>query len=67
MLLLEGHGKSAELDGLLASAISGARRLGLHRMGNAELTASAPFTFYDRVVAAVTPPHIRTEIGIRIW
>lgn len=67
MLLLDGQAKSSDLDILLVSAISGARRLGLHRLGDAELTASTPFTFADAVIAAWTPPHIRTEIGIRIW
>ncbi|KAJ5736621.1 uncharacterized protein N7483_001746 [Penicillium malachiteum] len=48
---------------VLATVITGARRLGLHRLGDAPLNAStSPYGF-----AATEPSHIRTDIGIRIW
>ncbi|OQE42208.1 hypothetical protein PENCOP_c004G00338 [Penicillium coprophilum] len=62
MLLLDAKESSLELDAVLVTAISGARKLGLHRLGNATLDASL---FHDLTTAE--PPHIRTEIATRIW
>ncbi|RAK95978.1 putative C6 transcription factor [Aspergillus ibericus CBS 121593] len=62
MLLLDGQEDPAALDVILVSAISGARRLGLHFLGEAKLAvpqgAGSKFAMES---------HIRTEIGIRIW
>ncbi|KAJ5373145.1 hypothetical protein N7517_005151 [Penicillium concentricum] len=62
MLLLDAKASSLELDAVLVTAISGARKLGLHRLSNATLDASI-----DYGLATAGPPHIRTEIAIRIW
>ncbi|PWY96137.1 hypothetical protein BO94DRAFT_619318 [Aspergillus sclerotioniger CBS 115572] len=61
MLLLDGHGDPSTLDVILATAIAGARRLGLHLLGDAKLAAASI------IGPESTEPHIRTEIGIRIW
>lgn len=69
MLLLDGQEESLALDAILVTAISGARKLGLHRLGDARLDAStSPATSLDdNSPASAEPPHIRTEISIRIW
>ena len=71
MLLLDGQEASLTLDAILVAALSGAQKLGLHRLGDAKLQASAsPFTDLSPSHASavsVEPPRIRTEIGIRIW
>lgn len=61
MLLLDTTDPSLELDAVLVTAIAGARKLGLHRLGKAPLNASLPLDF------TAEPPQIRTEVGIRIW
>ncbi|KAI4264512.1 MAG: hypothetical protein L6R42_000377 [Xanthoria sp. 1 TBL-2021] len=70
MLLLDGQEGSLALDAILATAISGAQKLGLHRLGDAKLQASAlpiAHSSPDNGSSASTePPRIRTEIGIRI-
>ena len=69
MLLLDGQEGLLMLDAILVTAISGAQKLGLHRLGDARLEASASSTsfFEDDSSKSTEPPHIRTEIGIRIW
>jgi hypothetical protein len=64
MLLLDTKESSLELDAVLVTAIAGARKLGLHRLGNATLDAT-PSLHYGSVTAE--SPQIRTEIAIRIW
>ena len=69
MLLLDGQEELSNLDALLVTAISGARKLGLHGLGDAKLEISIPSdTFIDdssRLLQETV--NIRTEIGIRIW
>ena len=69
MLLLDGQEGSLALDAVLVTAISGAQKLGLHRLGDARLQAYAsPTSSTENGSSTSTePPHIRTEIGIRIW
>ncbi|CAG8085674.1 unnamed protein product [Penicillium salamii] len=64
MLLLEAKETTLELDAVLATAIVGARRLKMHRLGNPGLTRSA---FSAHVPGTAELHHIRTEIAIRIW
>jgi hypothetical protein len=68
MLLLDGQEGSLALDAVLVTAISGAQKLNLHRLGDAILdpSASSPATLSDGSPGAV-PSHIRTEVGVRIW
>ena len=69
MLLLDGQEGSSALDAILVTMISGAQRIGLHRVGNARLETS-PFSTPssgDGSLPWTEPPHVRTEIGIRIW
>lgn len=69
MLLLDGQERPLELDAILVTAISGAQKLGLHRLGDAKLEALASPTSSseDGSLTSAEPPRIRTEIGIRIW
>ncbi|KAL9075589.1 MAG: hypothetical protein Q9157_003971 [Trypethelium eluteriae] len=69
MLLLDGQEGSLALDAILVTAISGAQKLGLHQLGNARLQVSAPSTSSpeDGSITAMDPPHIRTEVGVRVW
>ena len=69
MLLLDGQEESLVLDAILVTAISGAQKLGLHQLGEARLDASASPTpsSEDGLSVSTEPPHMRTEIGIRIW
>lgn len=69
MFLLDGYEDSLELDALLVTAISGSRRLGLHRLGeaNLKLEASIPNTLPSDGSQFTMSPVIRTEIGVRIW
>ncbi|EAW25557.1 putative C6 transcription factor [Aspergillus fischeri NRRL 181] len=69
MLLLDGQENSLALDAVLVTAISGARKLGLHRLGGIKLDASASHLapLENGTSALVEPGHIRTELGIRIW
>ena len=69
MLLLDGQEGSLALDVILVTAISGARKLGLHRLGDARLEASAPAIPASQNGSSIwtEAPHIRTETGIRIW
>lgn len=64
MLLLDTKVTLLELDAVLVTAISGARKLGLHRLGNVTLEA---FPSVDYGSATAEAPHIRTEVAIRIW
>jgi len=64
MLLLDGQVGSLALDAVLVTAISGAQKLGLHRLGDANLEATPS---EDGSSTTTEPPSIRTEIGIRIW
>ena len=69
MLLLDGQEETLELDAALVTAISGAQKLGLHRLGDAKLEASASLfsSFDSNPPVSADPSHIRTEIGVRIW
>ncbi|KAL4998976.1 hypothetical protein BDV10DRAFT_200976 [Aspergillus recurvatus] len=69
MLLLDGQEGPLALDAVLVTAISGARKLGLHRLGDIRLDASASHSapLENGTSAPAEPLHIRTEIGIRIW
>jgi len=69
MLLLDGQEESLALDAILVTAISGAHKLGLHRLGDARLEAwpSPTASSENGSLTSTEPPHIRTEIGIRIW
>ncbi|KAL8835901.1 MAG: hypothetical protein Q9170_003128 [Blastenia crenularia] len=68
MLLLDGQEATLELDAILVTAISGAQKLGLHRLGDAKLEASeSPAPSRDGSSILADPPRIRTEMGIRIW
>lgn len=69
MLLLDGQEGSFALDAVLVTAISGARKLGLHQLGNITLDASASQSapLGNGTTQPAEPLHIRTEIGIRIW
>ena len=69
MLLLDAQDGSLALDAILATAISGAQKLGLHRLGDARLEPSASPTSPSEGGSSTSmePPHIRTEIGYRIW
>ncbi|PWN34865.1 uncharacterized protein FA14DRAFT_160285 [Meira miltonrushii] len=63
MILLDGQEDRATLDNILACAISGARSLGLHKLGRAELGP-----LIGQGGSSMTMPnHIRTELGVRIW
>lgn len=64
MLLLDTKVTLLELDAVLVTAISGARKLGLHRLGNITLEASPSLDYGS---ATAESPHIRTEVAIRIW
>ena len=64
MLLLDGQQDKLALDAILVTAISGAQRLGLHRLSDVKLVPSR------LVIDASTvsmEPHVRTEIAVRIW
>ncbi|KAL4810807.1 hypothetical protein BDV18DRAFT_155420 [Aspergillus unguis] len=65
MLLLDAKDSSLALDAVLVTAIAGARKLGLHRLGHITLDAS-PAVGYG-FPATAKSPHIRTEIAIRVW
>ncbi|KAJ5211870.1 uncharacterized protein N7498_003516 [Penicillium cinerascens] len=65
MLLLDAKDSSLALDAVLVTAISGARKLGLHRLGH--ITLDALPVVGDDFSATTEPPHIRTEIAIRLW
>ena len=69
MLLLDGQEGSLTLDLILVTAISGAQKLGLHRLGDTRLEASAsPIPAPQNRSSALTEaPYIRTEIGTRVW
>ncbi|KAJ5933360.1 hypothetical protein N7454_005689 [Penicillium verhagenii] len=62
MLLLDGQQDYLDLDSLLVTAISGAQKLGLHRLGDVKLILWSHSSGH-----ADMPSHIRTEVGIRIW
>ncbi|PWY66012.1 hypothetical protein BO70DRAFT_346152 [Aspergillus heteromorphus CBS 117.55] len=65
MILLDAHEDPATLDSILVTAISGAQKLGLHRLGDVKLKAD---TSMDNVsTPSLQQPYIRTEIGVRIW
>lgn len=66
MLLVDGREGPLELDSVLVTAISGAQKLGLHRLGDAKLeipTSAIP----NAGPPPTVPTHIRTELGVRIW
>ncbi|KAJ5491656.1 hypothetical protein N7539_003223 [Penicillium diatomitis] len=69
MLLLDGQEGSLALDAVLVTAISGARKLGLHRLGDIKLDASASHSplMGNGSSEPAEPSYLRTEVGIRIW
>ncbi|GIC86260.1 fungal specific transcription factor domain-containing protein [Aspergillus udagawae] len=69
MLLLDGQEGSLALDAILVTAISGARKLGLHQLGDIKLDTSTSHSapLENDTSSAAEQPHIQTEIGIRIW
>lgn len=69
MFLLDGYEDSLELDALLVTAVSGARKLNLHRLGDAKvnLATSIPDIVPGTGFSSAMSPVIRTEIGVRIW
>lgn len=69
MLLLDGQEETLALDATLVTATAGAQKLGLHGLGDARLEAYASPTSSteDGLSTPTEPPHIPTEIGIRIW
>ena len=68
MLLLDGQEESLALDAILVAAISGAQKLGLHRLGDAKLEAPAsPISFQTSSHVPVERSCSRTEVGVRIW
>ncbi|KAL8934750.1 MAG: hypothetical protein Q9216_005754 [Gyalolechia sp. 2 TL-2023] len=68
MLLLDGQDGPLELDAILVTAVSGAQKLGLHRLGDAKLDASAsPSSSQNGASNSMEMTRVRTEVGIRIW
>ena len=69
MLLLDGQEESLALDAILVTAISGAQKLGLHRLGDAKFEASTPLLSSIRLSSPrlAESSQVRTEIGVRIW
>ena len=69
MLLLHGQEEPSGLDAILVTAISGAQRLGLHRLCYAKLKVPAPLrSSVDHCFSSgQNLPLVRTEIGTRIW
>ena len=69
MLLLDGEEDTLALDAILVTAIAGAQRLGLHRLGDAVLEVSEPSIPLSGNTSQMLAelPQIRTEVGIRIW
>ncbi|KAL4756153.1 putative C6 transcription factor [Aspergillus foveolatus] len=69
MLLLDGQEDPLVLDAVLVTAISGARKLGLHRLGdiNLDVSESQSAQLENGTSAPVESLHVRTEIGVRIW
>ncbi|KAJ5239601.1 hypothetical protein N7468_004220, partial [Penicillium chermesinum] len=66
MLLLDSKDRPLELDALLGTAISGARKLGLHNLGDAKVYMPDPASSFSDSRTNATS-HVRTEVGIRIW
>lgn len=69
MLLLDAQEGPLALDAILVTAISGAQKLGLYRLGDSRLEVFVSLTSSseERPSTSTEPSHIRTEIGIRIW
>ena len=69
MLLLDGQEESLALDAILVTAISGAQKLGLHRLGDAkfETSASVLSSLQFSLPIWAEPSQVRTEMGVRIW
>ncbi|KAL6717692.1 hypothetical protein ACLMJK_005607 [Lecanora helva] len=69
MLLLDGQGLPTVQEAILVTAIFGAQKLGLHRLGKADLQADASPSYVsgDKQSIKGELPHVRTEIGLRIW
>ncbi|KAL8947920.1 MAG: hypothetical protein Q9222_005845 [Ikaeria aurantiellina] len=59
MLLLDGREDSLSLDTVLVNAISGARKIGLHRLGHARLRIP--------IASSTEQSNIQTEVAVRIW
>ncbi|KAL8976918.1 MAG: hypothetical protein Q9205_007177, partial [Flavoplaca limonia] len=68
MLLLDRHEESHVIDAILATAISGAQKLGLHRLGDAKIACvESDFSSATSPPPSTNPALVRTEVGIRIW
>lgn len=69
MLLLDAQEGLLALDAILVTAISGARKLGLHRLGNSRLDVSESSTASEEEQSSPSTEssRIRRETGIRIW
>lgn len=63
MLLLDGQEDALELDSILVNAISGARMMGLHQLGDANLNDLAAVSDVKHTMS----PQVRMEVGVRIW
>ena len=69
MLLLDGQEEPSALDAILVTAISGAKKSGLHQLGEAilDVPVSLRSSVDNRSSTYERLPTVRTEIGIRIW
>ena len=69
MLLLDGQQGSMALDAILVTAISGAQKLGLHRLGDARLDVyqSNTSSMENGTSALMGMSFVRLEVGVRIW
>ncbi|KAL9107961.1 MAG: hypothetical protein Q9227_007176 [Pyrenula ochraceoflavens] len=69
MILFDGQEEPMALDALLVTAISGAQKLGLHRLGDAKIKPSTLPNSSSENSSSISPEpsHIRMEIGVRLW
>ena len=68
MFLLDRHEETHVLDAILVTSISGAQKLGLHRLGDAKLACvESDFSSVTNPPPSTNPALVRTEVGVRIW
>ena len=69
MILLDGKEDWLALDTVLVTAISGAQKLGLHRLGDAKLDVPvvASNNPENNSAASYEQPYVRLEVAVRIW
>lgn len=68
MVLLDRHEETHVLDAILVSAISGAQKLGLHRLGDAKVACvESECPSATNPPPSTNPALVRTEVGVRIW